>query len=331
VNILRIVIEPNDSSFDTDTIERYWMQQPDDTRMGYPEWMWPVKKVLEGFTASRKRAFKECNEKHVWLCVGICTNCKKGIWERHSSRSSFPLYGNSDLCLQCSEQRESIRKAEEEAQKKAKWEEKQRTCVEAVRIGVYESLNDLEFNFLLALVQLGNLDEAAKAVGLSRKFADKHFHKFVGLSLVLYDHPKWLLVDELTEALKTAAPRRHFKSVFGSPQAEKLYRALKKSNACVFPEVPLCAFISQFDAQPILDDWKKSGFANSFNYFLTCRIDFVVADREGFPLFCVEYDGSYHDDEKQKEKDQFKQELLAHAGISLRRISARELAELEKE
>ena len=69
--------------------------------------------------------------------------------------------------------------------------------------------------------------------------------------------------------------------------------------------------------ESILDvQWKR-------NYFLTCRFDFLVCNREGIPLGVFEYNGGYHKrDDDQKFRDQFKRDVLQYLGIGLTIIDA---------
>jgi hypothetical protein len=64
---------------------------------------------------------------------------------------------------------------------------------------------------------------------------------------------------------------------------EKLKRACEPNGAHVFPKVRVADTIS-------LNGLDLS--AHEFTYGLKSHFDFVVTDRDYFPLFSVEYDGS---------------------------------------
>lgn len=111
---------------------------------------------------------------------------------------------------------------------------------------------------------------------------------------------------------------------FGSPLALELYRLLKREHAFIYPEIPLCAFIERSAVEHIFtESWHSV-------YFLTCRADFVVCERnDGIPSLVIEYHGSYHEEEKQKEKDSFKKAVLELVGIPIVEIANSDLQELK--
>ncbi|MEJ2637191.1 MAG: DUF2726 domain-containing protein [Calditrichia bacterium] len=58
---------------------------------------------------------------------------------------------------------------------------------------------------------------------------------------------------------------------------------------------------------------------------LTCRVDFVVCDFEGCPEFAVEYNGGYHEDGQQTDRDEFKRRILNEVGLALRVMGRQDL------
>jgi very-short-patch-repair endonuclease len=75
---------------------------------------------------------------------------------------------------------------------------------------------------------------------------------------------------------------------------------------------------SDYVAHILDEQWKR-------NYFLSCRVDFLVCDRDGFPLAAYEYDGSHHHDEQRAEKDRLKDQILAEVGVPVTRCTAADL------
>jgi hypothetical protein len=129
------------------------------------------------------------------------------------------------------------------------------------------------------------------------------------------DENHYYVHDGLRDALASLSTQRRVKSIFGSPRALELYRKLKREHAFVFPEIPICAFIERSGVSHLFTEtWHE-------NYFLTCRIDFLVCDPEGKPTEALEYQGSYHSDSHQRRKDDFKRQLLEEAGLPIHEVS----------
>jgi len=98
---------------------------------------------------------------------------------------------------------------------------------------------------------------------------------------------------------------------------EKLKRACEPNGAHVFPKVRVADTIS-------LNGLDLS--AHEFTYGLKCHFDFVVTDRDYFPLFSVEYDGRQHKvDGKQVQRDLVKNGICEKSNYPLLRINSRYL------
>ncbi len=116
-------------------------------------------------------------------------------------------------------------------------------------------------------------------------------------------------------------------SLFKSPQEYDFFNALRKvfQMWMVLPNVALSAVI---DFNLIKDELSKP----ESDYFFRALIDCVVIDTENEykPYIFIELDSSYHDSNKQKQKDLLKDSILAKAGQKLFRIRQKTFKEREK-
>jgi len=100
-------------------------------------------------------------------------------------------------------------------------------------------------------------------------------------------------------------------------------QTLKRKYLFVFPELPICSFVErEAVAHLFTEQWHS-------NYFLTARIDFVVCDKAGIPEFALEYQGGYHKNKAQREKDDFKRTMMNCAGLHVRWVDYKTLKEIE--
>ncbi len=59
-----------------------------------------------------------------------------------------------------------------------------------------------------------------------------------------------------------------------------------------------------------------------FDFYTRAHVDFVVTDQQTKPIFIVEYDGPFHADARQAQRDQTKDSLCSDAGLGILRINA---------
>jgi hypothetical protein len=65
-----------------------------------------------------------------------------------------------------------------------------------------------------------------------------------------------------------------------------------------------------------------------FDFYTRSHCDFTVTDSGGRPMMIIEYDGPLHQDTKQQERDQIKNELCKKVGLGLLRIHDRHVTKL---
>lgn len=254
----------------------------------------------------------------------LCENCGKPV-KYLDSRADLSIRWRSGeelrFCETCQHDIDERKQQERQNQAKILKRQKEAKMHEALQNGVYETLNLLEFNFLVALATTDDFDVARKKVGLSEKDATTIFGKLNDLHLVNHrvGIQGYALLGELETALQGIGYQRRVKPIFGSPKSLELYRKLKGEYLFVFPEIPICAFIDKAQVEHLFtENWHAM-------YFLTARVDFVVCDPEGKPIFAVEYQGGYHKSHDQIGKDKFKRIILNEVGLPLREITHKDL------
>jgi hypothetical protein len=189
---------------------------------------------------------------------------------------------------------------------------KEELMLKAIEGEIYKSLNTLELNYLIALAFTLDLNKASKMLGLGYKDANNIYYKLHNLNLInINTEPKYLFIESFAEKLKQNGFTKKTKSIFGSPKALELFRELKNYFLFVYPEIPCCAFTNKNLIEYIFtEQWH-------YDYYLKCRVDFLVCDNEGNPLCAFEYQGGYHNSENQVTKDEFKKQILLESGIPI--------------
>jgi hypothetical protein len=93
---------------------------------------------------------------------------------------------------------------------------------------------------------------------------------------------------------------------------ERLMLALK--DAHVFPQVAMSAFVTH------------QGSRSARNAFSQKYVDYLVCDRKTMrPLYVIELDGGSHNSASARKRDRQKDEVLALAGIPIRRYATHEV------
>ncbi|WP_416052366.1 DUF2726 domain-containing protein [Cupriavidus basilensis] len=92
---------------------------------------------------------------------------------------------------------------------------------------------------------------------------------------------------------------------------DRLVMALR--NAHVFPQVSMSAFVQH-----------KGKAREARNQFSQKYVDYLVCERKTLrPLYVIELDGASHGSEKAKRRDAQKNEVLASAGIPIKRYTSK--------
>ena len=95
---------------------------------------------------------------------------------------------------------------------------------------------------------------------------------------------------------------------------EILIATCTKLGATVYPKVRVADVLSNVDRE-------------HFSFALKSHFDFVIVNKEDEPLFVVEVDGVFHNDIKQKQRDQKKNYLCSLCNFPILRINSRYLIE----
>jgi hypothetical protein len=231
-----------------------------------------------------------------------------------------------EFCPDCQDRIEEQKAEVRRNEKRKLYDSKTKQMQLAFETGVYETLDLLEFKFLVALVSCRNVEAATKRIGLSHQNAEKFRRKFNDLHLIndgIGIEGYYEFIPEFEKALERLSLRQIVNPIF-NPQTLKLYRKLKQEHLFVYPEVPIAAFIQRSDVENLLTEGWHS------NYFLNARVDFLICDEVGMPLSVVEYHGGHHESEHRTKLDSFKEMILRKAGLAMRAITHQELAELER-
>ncbi len=94
---------------------------------------------------------------------------------------------------------------------------------------------------------------------------------------------------------------------------DRLVMALR--NAHVFPQVAMSAFVQH-----------KGKTREGRNQFSQKYVDYLVCERKTLrPLYVIELDGASHGSEKAKRRDAQKNEVLASAGIPIKRYTSKDV------
>jgi hypothetical protein len=263
-------------------------------------------------------------------CVAVyqrltCLRCGKptAIFKRRYEAESIGYYkyadpGRFDYCPGCKLEAE---REERESRAQAKLESMRR-AFEGSR---HQSLDPLEYNFLIEIASSVTISTAQQRVGVSTRDAKKILEKLDSLDLIDWSEDDLKrpfdpikMLDELRGMLKGEQHRRRVKSIFGSPMAQEVFRKLKSQHPFVYPEIPLCAFIEKSDVEHLFQQ-------GDLGYFLNCRVDFLICELDGTPVSAVEYQGGYHNDPQQAKRDDFKRKILSAVGLSLTTINSGDL------
>lgn len=255
---------------------------------------------------------EKCDECGNYLIDGIKRN--RSMLQTHRVLSTG--YGKCQDCFKKEQEKkqkelEEYNKKQEEEQNQL-YEKEVLKHIEAIDNGVYESLTPIELNYLIHLAKTKDSNKVAKIMGISEKKRES-LHKKMGKLYLITFPPSggYHMNPDFEKALCKLNTNDKLKPVFGSKAAHDLYKKLRRTYLYVYPEVSLAAFIKKQDVEHLFtESWH-------YDYFLMCRLDFLVTDQYGMPRFGVEYQGGYHENTEQKVKDEFKLKLMNELGLEI--------------
>jgi Protein of unknown function (DUF2726) len=313
-----------DDPLERQVCEAYWTCTPDGV------FLEPIARIAKRFETTSQRVNAIVERSCVAMRIDCqCQRCGKptALFKRRYQFESaqFDIYsepGKFDYCAEC---REQVRKEEQAGRAQAKLD-MMRWALEGT---VYQSLEPLEFDFLVQIAFSFSAFDAQKRIGISRKDGMKLLAKLDSLHLINWSENScegtWepvKMLDELKNVLRGQTLRRRVKSIFGSPKAVEVFRKLKSQHPFVYPEIPLCAFVEKSDVEHLFEQ-------GDLNYFLTCRVDFLICERDGTPICALEYQGGYHGDAQQAKRDEFKRRVLSAVGLPLTTVTSADLKNAE--
>jgi len=316
----------------------YWRLDPEDnTRFGLS-----VKQLLTNYNLPRSwtgnklsQAIEECCT--VRVRVGSpCSDCTNTFVKTCSSRTDAITYSTlrSFVCPDCTRARVAAERAAEEAAL-AELHRRKREVVEvlgpeAYEKEIYASLKPIEMRVLIELALADNDHDAYKRIGISRQRGNEIFGKLVKMSLVAHcSCHGYMLPNGAKEKLTRLKEDVKLKPIL-NPMEKEIYRRLKSQNAVIFPHQLLRTFVPEHVAREVLAKFPDV----SFGSYLCMEVDFLICDDEYRPLRAIEYQGGYHSNPEQSEKDEFKALVCNAAGVPLTAFEksslwkAEELAEM---
>jgi hypothetical protein len=252
----------------------------------------------------------KCNTCHAIFSEAIINT------RTEAKNASYSKYRKQKyICGECKKKEDDKNSKEMQIKWRERFETAKTNHAKAIQNGVYEALSALELKYLYILSKYKTPPQISSILGISKDNSDKICDKIMRLNLFVLkktpDKVEPYMESKFKQKLQEMFSNRT-KSIFGSPNAQKLYRKLKEEHMFVYPEIPICAFIEKENVEHLFTEgWH-------YNYFLTCRLDFVVTDPNGMPQFGVEYQGGYHEKEEMKEKDAFKRNLITEAGLEIK-------------
>jgi hypothetical protein len=188
---------------------------------------------------------------------------------------------------------------------------------------VYSSLTTLEYMFLYQFALYSDVKKASNNVGLDYEKGIKIATYLEDLFLI--EIKQNYMLDVLRKALIDTGIDKKIKSIFSSPVAFELYRFLKSKALFVYPELPVAKFINREGIQHMLTEKWHS------DYYKNCSVDFLITNKNGFPQYAIEYQGSHHNDSGgAKTRDKFKFDIFIEAGIPLYYLDRAKLDYLQK-
>lgn len=285
-----------------------------------------VKEIQEKYDLHRDTIIKTAKKNsYVFEETLKCCDCDEILIEkkRNTRAGFYKINLNEDnnlLCPSCYEVETLLEEKRQEDIKKKEYDKDMEKHIRAIENGVYETLSPLELNYLINLAKIGKSYEVAKIMGISERKRERFHNKMEELKLIIFHYRTgYHMNPDFNKALCKLDTYSNIKSVFGSKLAAELYKKLKKEHLYVYPEIPLAAFIKKEQVEHLfVENWH-------INYFLMCRLDFVVTNPEGIPKFGVEFQGSYHENKDQKVKDSFKLKIMNEIGLEIQYYNSSDL------
>ncbi len=300
---LQLTITTNDA-FEKQVCEAYWN--------GYPK---PIAAIAREFdtTVGRVNAIVERG------CFTVradykCWGCDKslGVFRRRYEfeHSLYAHLIEPDIYGFCYECRLATEREEQEYRAQARLE-KMRHAIES---SIYQSLEPVEFGFLVQLASSVSIDMAQSLAGISKRYATKLLKNLNSLYLIdrstpCKEYEAVTMLDELKNILRSAPIPRKGKSIFACQETLDLFRKLKVKHPFVYPEIPVAAFIENSDIQRLV----KEG---DLSRFMICRVNFLICEQDGTPACAVDYQTDSEDPEQMKCRE-LKTKVLSAIGLPL--------------
>ena len=262
----------------------------------------PVKKIAEKYNIPQKQLLEEIKPLF-WVTDQscYCRNCTKCLKKYNVRSDLFINLDRQNICDDCTQEKINQEK------------EKQRNkLLSGFENLVHRTLSQLDYEIFVHLCQDKlSRNQIANQLGLSYKSLENKVRFFKEINLLYSEYGSDIqIVPEYKALFESYVTTKKVRSIFGSKPNFHLYKELLKKYPFVYPEIPICAFLD-------INLIKQEIPIEYFNYLKSARVDFAVCDSDGIPLFVIEFQGSGHENEDQKRKDEIKLKAVELSGIPL--------------
>lgn len=192
-------------------------------------------------------------------------------------------------------------------------------------------LNHWQRQLLSALATVKGFDgfkELAQLTGMDERYVGGHWSKLVQMGMIIANGATYKINPHIADLVQSE--RSHvvvtrlihsdnrivFKPVFNSNLEYTAYRILIGifPNHLVFPNMSLQS-IFQYDRM------KELLGSEDFRYFLMSQVDYCVISTSSYlPVLGIEMDSQYHENQKQKVRDDRKDRIFQTGGVPLIRV-----------
>lgn len=264
------------------------------------QFVYPLKKLYEKYNAKSNVVFRN-QIKGKFAARNAFCYCKQCAELIKSTEDRFEIvsWDYEETCRKCWNLNEDKRLAQIDE-----------TMYTALENSAFHGLTNVELSLFREIIRYGDYAQAGKRLGMDEwslkqtleKLKEMHLLHFDILGFGIRILPEYnVLVEQKDTAVKQ----------FVTDNNKALYKSLRRQHPYVYPEASIAAFVDINKLQHCLTEkWH-------LNYILAARVDCVICDEDGYPLFAAEYQGSGHNEPKMKVKDEFKKMILINAGIPI--------------
>lgn len=293
-----------------DIARDYWRLKPTGT------WQFGVGELAGKYGVTIHEVRRLVREKIAALFAVRCDVCGESDRGVAKTRGEYEKFAVGLSCGTCRYNREEASKKEKQrifvdgapqraADSKAAWD-----------TGVYQSLTPLQFRVLRDLVEHsdteGLMSDTFTRVGISKERGEEIVLFLRDKKRLFYTGASGKLILPVAASVLDGYQRDLGFNAIMNPMEWKIFKALKRKHAFVFPNVLLRTFVPE----DVGKEFAQRHNVNYFTSYLNYAVNFIVTDEDAKPLMAYAYNGGYHDDDPaQRAKDKFRAELFEEIGL----------------